>query len=91
MHVSGGCSQTSSGFGGSSAVLVVSRLSHEAAEWWHAVFTLEFGLQFEHSHLNSFEHFYVGPDSVLLVVCSVEAVYFSEKRLPQSNFSMWNG
>ena len=65
---------TPSGIGGSFGALIVSGLSGAAPERRRGVFSLMFGLQFEHSHLDCFEHSYAGADSMLPAVCSVEAV-----------------
>ena len=68
------CCQTTSGIGGSFAILVISGLSNTSLVWMFGLSSLKFGLQLGHSHLNCFERLFVWPGSVLPVVCFEEAV-----------------
>ena len=68
--VSSGCCQTTSGFGWSFGLSVVSGLSNAAPEWRRGVSSLNLGLQLEHSYLNCFGLLSVGLDLVLPVVYS---------------------
>ena len=50
-------------------------LSHAATELRRGVSSLLFGLQLKHSHLNCFQQFFMGPDSVVPALSSGEVVY----------------